>query len=336
MGEFEALASSLLVVVAGIVALSLLALGGLGLRRRHGGLDALGTHGSYLLLVGPVAIPFLWTVGATFHELEPGNCLGHPGHFPGDLRVHVAILVLSAGIPLAAALGHHLARSWREGGGRRPAPADHPACVRLRAITRSRPELADLHLRVLDDGAPILRTQGLFRPFVEIDASLALAMQEPPLTAALYHEREHVIGMDPLRRLLLATALTLNPLARGFRRHADLWRFGRELTCDRNAVASGADALNLAEALVLVARPGAETLAPCLSRGAMDRLRLRVRRLLDYVHRPPARPSTRGSVLLPLTLAILLLTAPHAVDAWPFVDIYEDFHGVPPTAGIVP
>jgi hypothetical protein len=41
-------------------------------------------------------------------------------------------------------------------------------------------------------------------------------------------------------------------------------------------------------------------------------------------------------VLLPLTLAILLLTAPHAVDAWPFVDIYEDFHGVPPTAGIVP
>lgn len=327
MKELDALLGSLVALVATIAVLAAVGLAvSQAVRRLAPRPDRLGGSLRFLALTGPVWGTLVWTAGASLHELEPGSCLGHPGHHPGDLRVHVGLLVISVVAPLAAALFHHLARNRRLGGRHQPLAADHPATARIAAILASDPRLSRLRVRVLDDdSAALLRTDGWLRPRVEIGARLARTLPEPDLRAALYHEREHVRAYDPLRRLVLAVAVSLNPLARWVRPEADLWRFGRELACDRSAVAEGADPLGLAAALVAVARPGEATLCPALARGPVERLQVRVRLLLAYATRRPGRAATPSAWIL-LAGVALLLAVPHAVDAWPLVGLYHDIH----------
>ena len=113
-------------------------------------------------------------------------------------------------------------------------------------------------------------------------SSGALALlNDAELCAALHHERAHVTSRDTLFLVLLAFLRDLAPWGRGVA--FDAFRAAREAAADRVA-ASSAGALNLAAALIALARPGREARgAAVLSMASGDGLRWRMQALLDGI-----------------------------------------------------
>jgi hypothetical protein len=74
------------------------------------------------------------------------------------------------------------------------------------------------------------------------------------LTAVLAHEHAHFRALDAWRSILVHVAAALNPAARAADRARRSYDLDREILCDFDAVARGADPLVLASAIVSVAR----------------------------------------------------------------------------------
>ena len=132
-------------------------------------------------------------------------------------------------------------------------------------------------------------------------------------------EVERVRRLDPLRYLVLALAVRLNPFGELLlRREAARWIFEREVQCDRAAVLSGAVPFGLARALVQASRPEQAAIAH-LGAGSLGKLRLRIELLLSYAEKRPVDDVTRGAsaLLLVCTVAGLAITLPHVASTSP-------------------
>ena len=144
-------------------------------------------------------------------------------------------------------------------------------------------------------------------------SSGALAqLDEAEFDAALHHERAHVTGRDTLWLVLLALLRDLAPWGRGVA--LDAFRAAREAAADR-AAARTAGPLNLAAALVALARPGREAAGTAvLPMACGDSFRWRMQALLDGTS--PPGPSRSEWVRLGggLAFSVALLT-------WPLVQL---------------
>jgi beta-lactamase regulating signal transducer with metallopeptidase domain len=188
--------------------------------------------------------------------------------------------------------------------------------ARILRLIDERPALALLRRRIVASEwaeAPIA-TVGIFAPRILVQTAFASALDDEALAGALHHELEHFVGRDPLKYFVAWWALAVNPLGRfQLRGEHARWLLEREAHCDRQAVASGASAAALAEALLVAARSGRSSAfqAP-LGSSHLDAVRLRLGLLLAYADRTPHRcGSDRG---VPLLLAALAVAAaiPHA------------------------
>jgi Zn-dependent protease with chaperone function len=153
---------------------------------------------------------------------------------------------------------------------------------------------------------------GVLRPTVLVSRGALSHLSPAELDAALQHERAHIRGRDTTWLVFLAFLRDLAPWGRSAAFTA--FREAREAAADR-AAASTAGALNLARALLVLARPGREAAnAAVLPMAGGDNFRSRMQALLNGV--TPLNPSRgeRLRVAAGVTLAAALLT-------WPIVQV---------------
>jgi len=129
---------------------------------------------------------------------------------------------------------------------------------------------------------PALATVGVVRPRVVMAPGLADALDGAALAAALAHEEAHVRHRDPLRVWLAQFVTDLQWPSPFARRRLQGWRGSLELARDDEARRDGAGGVDLAAAIVAVARQGAAISgAAAAALGAADRfLARRIERLL--------------------------------------------------------
>jgi beta-lactamase regulating signal transducer with metallopeptidase domain len=184
--------------------------------------------------------------------------------------------------------------------------------VRLDAV-------CDAHLPVfaITTGFPVVAVIGALRPRIVIDRLVLEGCAPEELTAILAHEQGHVRRWDNARRLLFA-AVPGDRLTPGLARS---WRDATEEAADDAAVAAGgATHLNLASALVRVARMAKQQQwdamplpASALYRG--DDIEGRVRRLVDTTEAPCRAQRGWGTTLaaVGITMAFLAQQSIHDV-----------------------
>lgn len=149
---------------------------------------------------------------------------------------------------------------------------------------------------------------GFLRPRVLISGDLLDSLPPAQLRAVLAHEAEHVRAHDALRGLAIRFAASLSPHVGWSCRAERAYELDREILCDQAAVRRGADPLELAAALVTVARMRAMDPPACpAATGTHDvdrAVQTRVRLLLD-----PERPQPSGRAPVVLSSAAVLLLA---------------------------
>lgn len=180
----------------------------------------------------------------------------------------------------------------------RAAGMAHASRVITRAWLRDAGALGErwgLPAFAIDSGFPVVAVTGILRPRLLIDRRVLRACSPAELAAIGAHERAHARRRDNLRRLLVGAC------AGAGSREAAAWRRAAELAADERAADSPARAVDLASALVRVARlspaPSFETtaLSTIHDGGSLD---LRVQRLLACDGLPVARPRLGGTFVL--------------------------------------
>jgi len=163
--------------------------------------------------------------------------------------------------------------------------------------------------RVSPGDVPIA-TMGLWRPRVVVSPAFSEAASEDVLRAALAHEEAHRVARDPLR---IGGAQLLTDLQwpiPGARRRFRAWLYALELRRDEEALARGAQAHALAEAILLAARltTGARGIV-AQARGDGAGLERRVRRLMERAHDGPIDSPLPHTLWRPLGALAVSLTA---------------------------
>jgi beta-lactamase regulating signal transducer with metallopeptidase domain len=153
---------------------------------------------------------------------------------------------------------------------------------------------------------------GVFRPTVFVSRGALAGLGEAELLAALHHERAHVRGRDTLLLFLLSLLKDLAPAARDSALEA--YQAAREAAADRAAVTL-AGRLNLASALLALARPG-PALVAILPMAKPETLRWRMQAILEDRATPARGVSWSRAVAGLVTGAALL--------AWPLIQ--EQLH----------
>jgi len=126
-------------------------------------------------------------------------------------------------------------------------------------------------------GAPVLMLAGILRPRLVVSETIRRALSPEQLDAALRHEQAHRRAFDNFKRMLLAAT----PRMPGFAVIEQTWSRLSEWAADDEAVAGDANrALNLADALVRVARLGTRPVEVSFLGDGRDLAR-RVERLLN-------------------------------------------------------
>lgn len=125
---------------------------------------------------------------------------------------------------------------------------------------------------------------GVLTPTVFLSRGALAELGDAELDAALHHERAHVKGADTALLFVLSFLRDLAPFGRGVALEA--FHAAREAIADRQA-AAGAGPLNLASALVALARPG-PTPQAALPMAKPDSLRWRMQAILQTEPDPPA------------------------------------------------
>lgn len=277
-----------------------------------------GLNLRFMLLLASSALPLAWLMSAGIHQAESGRsaltCI---------LRHERTELCLEPGyfaLVLAAIISAATVRALR-GLSRTSAGAPGGLATRVDHIIRNHANLANLIGRVIvtDDVDFTLGTSGLGHPRVVLGRHFGESLDDATLASALAHESEHVRSYDPLRYLLLEVALAVNPLGRLLLApHAARWIAAREAHCDREAVQHGASALELADAIVMAARPRIQA-TPALVAGDVALVRLRVELLLAFAERAPGPCCANGRSAIPFAAALVLaaLLLPHRASTRP-------------------
>ena len=275
----------------------------------------------YFMVVMASAAPLVWFASASLHQAESGEPSGvcsfeHGAHEALCLEpwfFALALFLYGSGFALVRSLAKRAPVSSN------PSRRTYQAEARVAALITSRPGLRPLagRCRVHDELPLPIATMGPLVPRVALNTDFVERLDDEALAGALHHELEHVRAYDPLRYLLATWALYVNPWGRIFlNREMTGWRFQRELSCDREAVANGADAAAMAKAIVTAARRTFDTAVVALGNSDALALKLRVHLLLSYTERRPQRSQRRTAFSATALAVIALAVLPHRAPTW--------------------
>ena len=169
-------------------------------------------------------------------------------------------------------------------------------------------------------------TVGFVNPKVIVSDEFRQAASQEALAAALAHETAHVRARDPLRIWLAQLAADLQWPAPGTARRFSQWLLALEAERDNEAVASGVNEEDLAEAILVAARlhRGRQASACAQAAGGGEDIAWRVRRLLTG--ELPAPSDRRSSPWTVRATCIALLM----VAVWLGIDVGDAvLHALP-------
>jgi Zn-dependent protease with chaperone function len=159
----------------------------------------------------------------------------------------------------------------------------------------------------ISSAAPAMTATGILRPRILLSSAAEMQLSGGELQAALNHELAHVRRADNLKKLLMR--LVAFP---GMLRLEAAWLETTEMAADDAAVATTCDALDLAAALIKLARMVPDTAATDLTaafvHGPASAVYARVERLLAWSkeHNPAAEKHSRS---YGLTLSVATFSA---------------------------
>jgi Zn-dependent protease with chaperone function len=154
----------------------------------------------------------------------------------------------------------------------------------------------------IDAGYPIVAVAGLLRPRLFVDRRVLAACSAGELDAIAAHEHAHVVRFDNLRRLVIgACAGPASVTARA-------WREAAERVADTDAAGTARRAVDLASALVKMARLAPPRTLECMVLSTIQdggSLEARIRHLVTIEQRAPqpARLPLALLALVPIALA---------------------------------
>jgi hypothetical protein len=185
----------------------------------------------------------------------------------------------------------------------------------LVAATSTPPFPHDLPAAIVESAFPIVALVGLVSPRIFVARSVLEACTAAELRAVVAHERAHAVAHDNLRRMALVAApdpLAWHPLGAEL---VEAWAHEAELAADAGAARATAAPLDLASALVKVARLAADRSDPlpasALYRG--EAITERVHRLVQTPRARAVEASTTSSALafrLAVVAAVGIATMP--------------------------
>jgi beta-lactamase regulating signal transducer with metallopeptidase domain len=154
--------------------------------------------------------------------------------------------------------------------------------------------------------APPLTATGILHPRVWLSAAAEFLLTDRELQTALRHEVVHVRRRDNLRKLLLRFAALP-----GMAELEAAWREATEMAADDAAVSNAAEALDLAAAVIKLARIAPSRplleLTTALVHSPAESVNARVQRLMEWTE-PPQISASRYSWHYTLAAAATLLT----------------------------
>ncbi len=116
---------------------------------------------------------------------------------------------------------------------------------------------------------PVVAIAGVFRPRLFVADQILEALTPAELAAAVQHEKGHLSAWDNLKRSMLRVCRDAVPLLPWGRSMDTAWNRAVELAADERAALEGSDAaLDLASALVKIARLAPKGTTPAMPAGA--------------------------------------------------------------------
>jgi Zn-dependent protease with chaperone function len=256
-------------------------------------------------------LPMTAGLFVTLAIVLPAFLLHEPSHTGERLDLPLMVLA-SLGMTLILGAGYGAARAW----------------VRLERVRRHWMRSATALTKSSDgvevfevaDPSALIVVTGILKPRVFLSRPVVSSLTMQEVNAAVAHELAHVSAWDNLKQLLLqATRLPFVDRMTGLDRQ---WRLASELAADELAIRSGTPVLELASALVKVAR--LRVMRPQLPEGAVcyflppgkeSMLSIRVEHLksileekssVSYAPTSPRIPVLFVAVLAGLASAVLL------------------------------
>jgi Zn-dependent protease with chaperone function len=171
---------------------------------------------------------------------------------------------------------------------------------------------------------PVLTVAGICAPKVFVSETTATILSSDEMEAALRHEAAHIRRHDNLKKLLFrfASFPTMG-------RIESAWSELSEMAADDAAISNSSEALDLASALIKLARfapvQPSDALTSALLPGANASVTARIRRLFEWDGAEKAKNHGSGLYVLPTALVALfcavltygpLLTGMHTLTEW--------------------
>jgi Zn-dependent protease with chaperone function len=164
----------------------------------------------------------------------------------------------------------------------------------------------------------LLAVVGIFRPRLFVSADVLLSLEPQELSAAVQHEVAHTASFDNLKHLAMKITQPPRWMIRSLALDR-LWLNASEVAADDAALHCGTSALDLASALVKVAKisscavlPAAVSASHLIPNGTAAHLPTRIMHLRQCVEQHPAHPirtsSTRWMVLPALAIGVYVVT----------------------------
>jgi beta-lactamase regulating signal transducer with metallopeptidase domain len=216
--------------------------------------------------------------------LIPDHCQLHPGH-PHLCWVHADLVGPSSALVwgVAAAAGLTLVSILRVGRSLSlvSRTLNETRLTPPRRSRRTEEENRDTDGFVsLPSEIPTAFVAGVFKPRIYLTSAAVGLLGREALRIVVTHEREHLRRRDPLKLALLRFTAYLFP---GFRRVEEKWRVAAEIECDWACLERGADAVQVSETILKLARPVRHRPTLAYAAGPEVVLRERVERLLSGV-----------------------------------------------------
>jgi len=263
-------------------------------------------RGNLLFVIA--TLPFTLAAVAAFGLVLPAFLRWEPRHSTERIDWPLALVALCGACTLLIAGTRLALATWRS----------HANALRWSRAARSI-VVTDCAAHEVSEATGLLAVSGTLRPRFFVSSDVAATLNSRELAAAFAHEYGHVAARDNSKRLLLH-ALRLPGAT--FARLLAEWSAAAELAADEAAVRCGTPVLDLASALLAVARlrhgavvsPGFSCLLPSDGRPMLG---LRIARLLEMLHggvsAPRRAPRWRIVAALALAGTLLVLIYPSAL-----------------------
>ncbi|HJX83588.1 MAG TPA: hypothetical protein VJ723_04510 [Candidatus Angelobacter sp.] len=167
--------------------------------------------------------------------------------------------------------------------------------------------------------APALVVSGVYRPRLLVSGEAAGLLSPSEMAVAIRHEMAHVLGRDNLKKMVLRFCAF--PFLSSLERE---WLMAAEMAADDAAVTDERTALDLASALIKIARASAGTMAPELAMSLVPekgaRLSARIQRLLSWQLPVSARRPYLRKIVAVGSLAAILVALNYS---WVLAQMHE-------------